>query len=145
VEEHLHLIWLTCVWIIKKHINFVVFVHQNDVTCSLIDIVKLFVWSWIKAKVKGFPYDYYQWYTWTLMIMCDFIWRRLSHYFILVSMVLSSLIYNWHLYCVNLNTVCALIIGLYIYLLCILNNLSQSLVKKLIIIYCNQSYMLIYK
>jgi len=43
-KEYIHPIWLPCVWT-KKNQNFVVYGRQFSLTSSMIDMMKLLVWS----------------------------------------------------------------------------------------------------
>ena len=61
-HSFLKIIWLACVWVIWKARNNRVFNQKALDSAQLVDNVKLMSFSWLKANMHSFAFNYHDWW-----------------------------------------------------------------------------------
>lgn len=58
-------VWRSCVWAIWLARNQIVFKQVVNAADKerLIEVIKLKSWIWLRGKLKGFSYSFYEWST----------------------------------------------------------------------------------
>lgn len=62
-------IWLACVWVIRKERNYRVFKNTASEPSTLIEKVKLNSFLWLKSKQEFFVYSFHDWWKHPLLCM----------------------------------------------------------------------------
>lgn len=55
------LIWCACIWCLWASRNDMVFKTSLSAVSRIVENVKLKTWNWLRSRVKGFMYSFFEW------------------------------------------------------------------------------------